>query len=59
MQTITDPDDSTGSTVTSERTDHAMATKKKASNTGNDRQNALDAAMAMIEKDFGLSLIHI
>ncbi|EFK53763.1 RecA protein [Corynebacterium genitalium ATCC 33030] len=57
MQTVTDPDNSTDSTVISERTDHAMATKKKASNTGNDRQNALDAAMAMIEKDFGKGAI--
>lgn len=30
-----------------------MATKKKAATAGNDRQNALDAALAMIEKDFG------
>ncbi|MDN8625512.1 recombinase RecA [Corynebacterium ureicelerivorans] len=31
-----------------------MATKKKAAaSAGNDRQNALDAALAMIEKDFG------
>lgn len=57
MQTATDPDNSTDSKVISERTDHAMATKKKASNTGNDRQNALDAAMAMIEKDFGKGAI--
>ena len=35
-----------------------MATKKKASAaTGNDRQNALDAALAMIEKDFGKGAI--
>ena len=31
-----------------------MATKKKsAASAGNDRKNALDAALAMIEKDFG------
>ena len=43
-----------------------MATKKKsAASAGNDRKNALDAALAMIEKDYGkgavmrLSLIHI
>ena len=35
-----------------------MAAKKKAAaNSGNDRQNALDAAMAMIEKDFGKGAI--
>lgn len=35
-----------------------MATKKKTSAaTGNDRQNALDAALAMIEKDFGKGAI--
>ncbi|QYH19603.1 recombinase RecA [Corynebacterium aquatimens] len=35
-----------------------MATKKKTTAaTGNDRQNALDAAMAMIEKDFGKGAI--
>ena len=35
-----------------------MATKKKASAAaGNDRQNALDAALAMIEKDFGKGAI--
>ena len=35
-----------------------MATEKKASAaTGNDRQNALDAALAMIEKDFGKGAI--
>lgn len=35
-----------------------MATKKKASAaTGNDRQNALDAALAMIEKDYGKGAI--
>ena len=34
-----------------------MAAKKKAAGSGNDRQNALDAAMAMIEKDFGKGAI--
>ena len=34
-----------------------MATKKKAAGAGNDRQNALDAALAMIEKDFGKGAI--
>ncbi|MCP1388646.1 recombinase RecA [Corynebacterium sp. TA-R-1] len=35
-----------------------MATKKKAAaGSGNDRQNALDAALAMIEKDFGKGAI--
>nr|VDG63442.1 recombinase A [Streptococcus thermophilus] len=57
MQTVADPDISTDSTDSNERIDHAMATKKKASSAGNDRQNALDAAMAMIEKDFGKGAI--
>ena len=34
-----------------------MATKKKTAAAGNDRQNALDAALAMIEKDFGKGAI--
>ena len=34
-----------------------MATKKKAASAANDRQNALDAAMAMIEKDYGKGAI--
>ena len=34
-----------------------MAAKKKTAAAGNDRQNALDAAMAMIEKDFGKGAI--
>lgn len=34
-----------------------MATKKKAAAAGGDRKNALDAALAMIEKDFGKGAI--
>ena len=34
-----------------------MATKKKTAAAGGDRQNALDAALAMIEKDFGKGAI--
>lgn len=34
-----------------------MAAKKKTGAAGNDRQNALDAALAMIEKDFGKGAI--
>lgn len=34
-----------------------MATKKKTAAAGNDRQNVLDAALAMIEKDFGKGAI--